>query len=131
MSRPRKPTETLNQQGAFLKNPQRTRSDPKTAGPLGAPPKSLPAEAHAIWAELAAEAPLGVLTCADRAMFANLVWLQYQLRQHMAGGGGWKGWQQSALNWLYSHCGMTPSDRSKVNAVSEDGPTDPGAKYFN
>lgn len=131
MPRPRKPTETLKAQGAFVKDPQRKRKDAPTKGPLGAPPATLPKEAHATWREIADLAPVGVLTCADRPMFETLVWLQYQFRLWMAGTGKWSGWQAAALNWLYSHCGMTPSDRSKVNAAEQDGDEDPAEKYFN
>lgn len=127
MSRPRKPTEALQQSGAFLKDPQRKRHDAKTAGPLGDPPKALPAQMHDTWRELAAEAPIGVLTCADRAMFEDLVRLKYERRHSEK----WSMPKQTALNWLYSHCGMTPSDRSKVNATSQEQPSDPAAKYFN
>lgn len=126
MGRNRTPTATLEQRGAFVKDPQRSRSDPKTSGPLGDPPRSLPIEMHDTWNELAAEAPIGVLTSADRAMFEDLVMLKYERRT----GNKWSMAKQAALNWLYSHCGMTPSDRSKVNAVSEEQSTDPGAKYF-
>lgn len=130
MARPRKPTEVLKQQGAFLANPKRTRTDPKTRGPLGKPPKSLPMEMHEAWDELSAEAPIGVLTCADRAMFERLVFLQYQFRLYMNGGGKWTSWQEASLNWLCSHCGMTASDRSKVNAPADDSQADPASKYF-
>lgn len=127
MTRPRTPTATLKARGAFEKNPQRKRKDPPTKGPLGDPPGTLPSQMHATWVELADDAPIGVLTQADRGMFEDLVRLKYERRTDpkftMA--------KQSQLNWLYSRCGMTPSDRSKVNAAEPEGQEDPAAKYFN
>lgn len=130
MARPRTPTETLKQRGAFQKNPQRTRQDAPTKGPLGDPPGSLPPEMHATWMEIASDAPIGVLTRADRPMFEMLVFLQYTFRLHMTGAAKWNGKQASLLATLYTRCGMTPADRSKVNAA-EAKSEDPAAKYFN
>lgn len=131
MARPRKPTETLKAQGAFLKDPQRKRTDALTRGPLGRPSKSLPPEMHDTWIEIAEDAPIGVLTRADRPMFEMLVFLQYTFRQHMLGLAKWNGRQASLLAALYTRCGMTPSDRSKVNAAAPEGEADPAAQYFN
>jgi hypothetical protein len=130
MARPRKPTETLKAQGAFQKNPQRTRKDAATRGPLGAPPASLPPEMHATWLEIAEDAPIGVLTRADRPMFEMLVFLQYTFRLHMTGAAKWNGRQAALLATLYTRCGMTPSDRSKVRGAEAEE-SDENAKYFN
>jgi hypothetical protein len=117
----------LEQKGAFLHDPKRKRKDPPTKGPLGDPPASLPIEMHATWVELAEDAPIGVPTRADRAMFEDMVRLKYE-RRH---GTKWTMAQQGQLTRLYSLCGMTPSDRSKVNAAEADAPADPAEKYFN
>lgn len=131
MARPRKPTETLKAKGAFIKDPQRTREDAATRGPLGDPPGSLPVEMHSTWVELADDAPLNVLTRADRPMFEMLVFLQYTFRLHMTGAAKWNGRQAALLATLYTRCGMTPSDRSKVRGTEPKGEPDPSAKYFN
>lgn len=60
-------------------------------------------------------------------MFEDLVRLKYERRTSDKFSVG----KQSQLNWLYSHCGMTPSDRSKVNAAEPEGDEDPAEKYFN
>ena len=130
MARPRKPTEQLRQQGAFVHNPNRAREDAATAGPLGDPPATLPRKMHKTWRELAELAPIDVLTCADRPMFELLVSLQYTYRQFLQGKGKWSGKNFSVLVSLYTRCGMTPSDRSKVHAAKKDKPSDPAAAYF-
>ena len=126
MSRPRTPTDTLRARGAFDKNPQRARTDPPAQGPLGEPPPHFGPELQAVWIELRDSLPVGVATQADRAPFEDLVVLKYERRTaekfSMA--------KQSALHWLYSHFGMTPSDRSKVHVSKPDGDEDPAAKYF-
>jgi hypothetical protein len=98
---------------------------------LGDPPGSLPAEMHSTWIEIAADAPLGVLTRADRPMFEMLVFLQYTFRLHMTGAAKWNGKQASLLATLYTRCGMTPSDRSKVHGTApESDEADPAAEFF-
>lgn len=131
MARPRKPTETLEAKGAFIHDPQRKREDAPTRGPLGNPPASLPVEMHATWNEIAMDAPINVLRQADRHMFEMLVFLQYTFRQHMAGVAKWNGRQAALLVNLYTRCGMTPSDRSKVHGSAPDTEVDPADKYFN
>ncbi len=127
MARPRKPTETLKNSGAFAKNPGRTRKDPPSSGPFGDIPASLPEQFHDTWRELAAEVPLGVLQRSDRAAFEDMVRLKWERRY----GEDWKASQQANLNWFYSHFAMTPSDRSKVTVADDEEPTDPAEKYFN
>jgi hypothetical protein len=126
MARPRTPTATLEARGAFDKNPNRTRKDAPARGPLGDPPAHLSTELGEVWCELRDCMPIGVATAGDRAAFEDLVRLKHERRTDpkftMA--------KQSQLNWLYSHFGMTPSDRSKVHAAKSEGDTDPAAKYF-
>jgi hypothetical protein len=68
MGRPRKPTAVLELTGAFRKNPQRKRTEPPTAGPLGDPPEHFTAEQAAVWHELASICPPGVLMRSDRVV---------------------------------------------------------------
>lgn len=126
MTRPRTPTATLEAKGAFLKDPQRKRVDPPSRGPLGDAPEYLGPELQQVWVELRDALPEGVGTCADRAAFEDLVRLKWERRSDPK----FSMKQQSALNWLYSRFGMTPSDRSKVNAEKPEGNEDPAAKYF-
>jgi hypothetical protein len=126
MARPRTPTATLEARGAFVKDPQRKRQDAPPRGPLGEPPAHLSAELQAVWCELRDYMPEGVATAGDRASFEDLVCLKYERRTDPKFSMA----KQAQLNWLYSHFGMTPSDRSKVHAAKPEGETDPAAKYF-
>ena len=127
MARPRTPTAELERTGAFVKDPQRAREDAPTRAPLGDPPATLPAEMYETWQELRQIAPVDVLRCADAWVVENAVRLMYSQRTEekftMA--------QMSQLNWCLSRMGMTPSDRSKVNATAAKPDADPADKYFN
>jgi hypothetical protein len=114
MPRPRKPTATLELVGAFRKDPKRRRVEPKTKGPIGDPPPSLPIELHAIWYELADAAPLGILTHADRPFLASFC--RWQNRERTA--EKWTAADAAALCWFYVRAGMTPADRSRVQATA-------------
>jgi hypothetical protein len=124
MPRPRKSTSELEKNGAFAKNPSRRRSDPKTKGPIGDPPPSLPLDLHAIWYEIADAAPLGVLTHADRLFLASFS--RWQHRERTA--EKWTAADAAALCWFYVRAGMTPADRSRVHATA-DKATNPFAKF--
>ena len=66
-----KPTEILELNGAFKKNPKRRRPvGPKSKDGIGEPPAHLDATEKQIWAELIQNAPQGVLTSADRVILA-------------------------------------------------------------
>lgn len=111
----RKPTAQLELNGAFRKDPQRRRTDPATAGPLGEPPASMPIEMHAIWNELADIAPLNVLRVRDRWIVETAVRLMYRQRTD----DDMPTSKLARLLWCLSHLGMTPSDASKVHAPKE------------
>jgi hypothetical protein len=82
MGRPRKPTKELELSGAFEKHPERKRErehEPIPDGPIGPPPSHwVVAEGAfkfqeygrliAIWHQLIAEAPPGVLSVSDRTL---------------------------------------------------------------
>jgi hypothetical protein len=118
MARPRKATATLELNGAFAKDPQRRRVDPPTGGPLGDPPTSLPEHMHALWYELADEAPIGVLTKADRSNFAEFVKLKYYvtMTEHELVAAA----DRSLLHAMHQQFGMTPASRSKVHAPKQE-----------
>lgn len=118
MARPRKPTEELERNGAFAKNPKRKRVDPKTTGPVGDPPPGMPLELHAIWYELAEHAPLNVLRSADRALLEIACRLLHAIRKSPI-----LILVEPPLYAQFIKClsamGMTPVDRSKVHAPQE------------
>jgi hypothetical protein len=111
MGRPRKPTAVLELTGAFRKNPQRKRTEPPTTGPLGDPPKHFTPEQTAVWHELAAACPPGVLTRSDRLIVEIAVVLMLRVRNqraHMRRG------ELNVLISVLSRMGMSPADRSRV-----------------
>ena len=127
MARPRKPTSELKMNGAFAKNPNRARVDPKTHGPVGDPPPSMDIALHATWFELAEMAPVDVLRSADRALLEMSTKLLYAFRLLPLGV-----LPESALVGQFfkslSMMGMSPTDRSKVHAP-QDKPDNPFAKF--
>lgn len=115
MARPRKPTEVLKLSGAFRKDPQRSRPvGPKSARPLGFPPKYFSETEAEIWVEIESNAAAGVLTGADRYVVELMARLVARFRSVWLTGA-----EMSQLTWCCSHLGMTPVDRSKV--LGEDG----------
>ncbi len=126
MPRPRKPTAALELTRAFQKNPKRRRSDPKTKGPIGDPPLTLPLELHAVWHELIDAAPLDVLTHADRPFLASFC--RWAHRERTA--EKWTAADAAALAWFYVRAGMTPADRSRVHATTEKA-SNPFDKFAN
>lgn len=124
--RPRKPTNLLQLTGAFKKNPARGRSreyEPKPEGELGGPPECWDAETSegerliAIWEELVANVPEGVLTSADRFH----VELTCRLMRRVRSGFG-KTSDFGQLNVLLGKMGLNPSDRSRVATVEAEKP---------
>jgi hypothetical protein len=126
MARPRKPTAELERNGAFAKNPNRKRADPKTTGPVGDPPPTMPLELHSIWHELAEHAPLNVLRSADRGLLEVASRLLHAIRIAPLLV------VEPALYAQFIKClsamGMTPVDRSKVHAPQEKA-DNPFAKF--
>jgi hypothetical protein len=80
MPTPRKSAKLLTIGGAYEANPKRSRRDIEAKGDIGrwaAAPRTDPA---AVWAELVAQAPPGLLTSADRAAMEVAVRLVVELR---------------------------------------------------
>ena len=83
MGRPRKPTQVLEDTGAFKINPSRglaRANEPKSEGSIGAAPKFFDTEEREIWQEFVDEAPRGVLTKADRKILELAVALTRKKR---------------------------------------------------
>jgi hypothetical protein len=119
MGRNRKPKAVHELNGTFEKHPERAAAyanEPKPEGPLGPPPASFDPASFtgsrllAIWEELVAQAPPGVLTSADRLHVELACRLMFRIRQ-----GGAKSGDYSRLESLLGKMGMNPADRSKVN----------------
>ena len=102
--------------GAWQKDPQRRRSEPK-AGGVGPAPEGLPDDERAIWDEIVSECAPGVFQSSDRKLLEHLSRLIAQSRRNP--DPKYFGSRSYAiLLSMLSRCGMTPSDRSRVCAPS-------------
>ncbi|MEQ1930976.1 MAG: hypothetical protein ABL957_10675 [Parvularculaceae bacterium] len=115
MSRPRTPSNVLELKGAFDKNPQRRREDPKVDLGLGEPPEYFEAEERAIWEEIAGQAPEGVLAKSDRLCIEMLVPMVLRLRRREPMKAAERAFMLSTLTRI----GCTPADRSRVAKPAE------------
>jgi hypothetical protein len=114
LGRNRKPTQELEQSGAFEKDPQRRRdreNEPVPAGPLGDPPEYLSPAAQSVWHELAGQVPEGVLTIADRFLVEIVCRQMARLRA----GEELRAAETNQIISCLSRMGLTPADRSRVS----------------
>ncbi|HEB78183.1 MAG TPA: terminase [Methylothermaceae bacterium] len=113
MPQPRKPTLVLERTGTFKEKPDRRRKDPETAGPLGDPPEDFSKEEREAWDLVVSQAPLDVLTVADRQLVELTARLYHYIKITEIED------IQAAKLQLYNKClvqmGMTPADRSRVS----------------
>jgi phage terminase small subunit len=108
-----KPTEILELNGSFQKNPKRRRPvAPKSKDEIGEPPAHLDPTEKQIWAELIQNAPQGVLTSADRVILALACQLESKARTRTISDA-----QRNQLIKILSLFGFTPADRSRITAV--------------
>lgn len=128
MGRTPKPSALHELNGSFEKHPERRakrKNEPKPQGLLGDPPASFNPELSvgrelvAIWHEVVAQAPPGVLTVSDRMHVEILCRLLYKIRHNLAKSGDF-----ARAESLLGRMGMNPSDRSKVN-LTPTGPIGP------
>lgn len=126
MARPPIPIEILERRGSVRKNPQRYRAriaaQPESRGPLGDPPEHWDTseacyhrERHerwcAIWRELDAQIPKGVLKASDRILVEMLCQqIDMQRRKPLE----MKPAEKEALLKMLGKIGLTPVDRMKV-----------------
>lgn len=128
MPRPRKPTRLHELSGAFAHDPKRKQAranEPQPAGDLGPAPKHLAVGEKRIWRELAAMAPAGVLFDSDRWAVEIACHLMAKLRS-----GDIKPQESSILLSTLSRLGLTPADRSKIQAAPRQ-PADPFETFMN
>ncbi len=120
MARNRTPSNILELRGAFDKNPQRRREEPKVDSDLGPPPDHFDDTRKAAWAELVNMAPEGVLTKADRIAIEMLADLLVRYRASMKPEGDkFTSADRRDLMALLARFGMTAADRSRVAAPTD------------
>lgn len=114
MARHSQPREVAALKGADKKNPQRYRTEaPKSVLPLGSAPDHLSEMAKAVWFELEAYAPAGVLAGSDRLMLETAAVLVAEFRENT------KDFPASKMGHMIgvlARLGMSPSDRQKLGA---------------
>lgn len=112
MGRPRTPSNILELKGAFDKNPQRRREEPKVEPGLGDPPEYFDDERRAAWREIEEMAPSGVLSRSDRLAAEMLADLLARFRS----GAKFTSADRRDMLAILSRFGMTAADRSRVAA---------------
>ena len=120
MPTPRKPSNVLQMNGAFDKNPDRKRArkdEPVPTAPLGDPPLRLTDEEKAAWHEVVSIAPPGVLMNSDRIAMEILSVLLAQFRANPL---DFQPTRLSRLESMIVKMGLTPSDRSRVIAAPKE-----------
>jgi len=117
MARPRTPTNVLELRGSFAKDPQRRREDAETAGEIGDPPADFSDGERTAWSEIVQNAPLRVLTIADRQIVEITSRLMAESRENWLDFTAAK---IGRLEAMLGKLGMTPADRSRVSS-GKDG----------
>ena len=119
MPRPRKPTALLVDP-LFRHDPQRRRDgEPKSNGPVGAPPAHFDKQRRMLWDELLDLLPEGVAFRADRILMEVTVDLWAKIRNAHKRGRGQKSEALPASVYAQflaclGRLGLTPSDRSRI-----------------
>jgi phage terminase small subunit len=120
MARNRTPSNILELNGAFKKNPQRRREEPNVDSELGPPPDHFDDARCAAWAEVVGMAPEGVLTKSDRLAIEMLSDLLVRYRASMAPAGDkFTSADRRDLLAILARFGMTAADRSRVSSPTE------------
>lgn len=121
MARPRKPSNVLELNGAFKRNPARGKArenEPVPNGEIGDPPDHMSANVAACWREIVGFARPGVLCRADRLIVEHAVRILATLRAEQ-----WRGNPAllSRFEVVLGKLGMSPADRSKVSIFKANG----------
>jgi phage terminase small subunit len=125
----RKPSALQERKGAFRKDPQRRRRDPKGKGALPAnPPRhlALNEKLAETWREVVAWLPAGIATGSDRFVVERLVRLLHRSRSR----GSWKAADESQLRAYLNALGLSPAARANLaGAGSDKPPENPFARF--
>lgn len=113
----RKTTAVLEAKGSFKKNPKLKRVDPKTTDEIGEPPAYFSETEAAVWHELIATSPKGVLKNSDRTALEIASTLLTDYRKDR------ESFNTARLNTLQkalASLGRTPVDRGRIAAPEPD-----------
>lgn len=127
MARPRVPLQKAVTTGRVAQNPARFkgRTEPRSTGPLGPPPKWMKnAASQEAWNTFGTELPW--LNMSHRAIVS--IAADIRGRQIAGEDVGVKAF--SLLRMCLNSMGATPADASKVQMPDKDNPDDPSEKYF-
>lgn len=125
MGRHRQPDALAEIKGATRANPQRYRNTvPKCDKPFGEPPKHLSKEARKAWHEIEAGCIPGVLTGADRFLVETAATLLAQMRKCP---DEFPAAKLGHLIGSLARLGMTPTDRSRLDAATAPASSNPFA----
>jgi hypothetical protein len=126
----RKTMRELIASGTLANNPSRylnraaAQSQSIKVSPLGEPHTAMSVAAKKVWHEIAANAPDGWLTSADRMILELACVLTCRLRNRRAPA---KNAELTAFANVLSKLGLTPTDRAKVDAPPSTAPEKPEA----
>lgn len=124
----RKTTAVLEAKGSFKKNPQLKREDAKTSDEIGQPPIYFSETEAAIWNELIATSPKGVLKNSDRTTLEIATTLLNDFRQDRP---SFNTSRLNALQKALASLGRTPVDRGRIAAPEPvKDPNNPWAKLI-
>ncbi len=125
----RKTTAVLEAKGSFKKNPHLKRVDPKTTDEIGEPPAYFSEIESAVWHELIATSPKGVLKNSDRSILEIASALLSDFRKDRK---SFNNGRISSLQKILAALGRTPVDRVRIAAPEIGVDTnDPWSKLIN
>jgi hypothetical protein len=127
MPQPRTPTAKLEARGAYLKHPERKRAraqEPQPTADLGDPPKELNAEEKKAWLYIAGCLTPGVAKVSDRIAMEEAACLLVTCRSKRATAA-----ERNLLKAYLRDFGMTPADRSRVQASAPPAAKDKWAEF--
>jgi hypothetical protein len=128
MARPKTPSNVLQLNGAYKKNPNRKPdegTEPELKAGVGEPPEYLDADAKALWHEIVSLACHGVLGDSDRLIVELAATLMAEFRRGGRDETGKPLFSDARLSRLQAalgQLGMTPADRSKVKIPQKAKP---------
>lgn len=118
MARPRTATAILEARGAFQKDPQRKRVDPKPTGELRKnPPAHLTQEQQRPWRRIVKSAPAGVLMNSDKILLDMAACL---LAEYQRDPDGMVTSRIARLETQLGKFGLSPSDRARIGVSPDD-----------